>query len=200
MGAIGVSFAALRIYCKRKTSITPFRLNRPYPDPPTLDQWKAPPIPGTERILREAFRRKRQNLPEAGHLKKKKLRQVPWVLEAEFESDEALWLFLDELDLIELRRQRVKFELPNFQEADQLKKALFLLVKHQEVYQVEADRIMEKRIIRANEKAERRARNRSRRRRSKEVREIDEFDPFDNDSSQSWITQREVTSHGETPF
>lgn len=87
MYVIEASCHPLRVFCKRKTP-TPFRLNRPYPEPPTLEQYKAPPIPGTERILQEAFRRNRLDLPEAGHLKRKKQRQIPWVLEAEFESDE----------------------------------------------------------------------------------------------------------------
>lgn len=109
-------------------------------------------------------------------------------------------MFLNELDLQELRRQRVKFGLPNYREEDRLRKALFLLVKHQEVYQAEADQIMERRIIRANQKAERRARNRERRNRSKVA--IDEIEPFDvlDDSDQSWIVQRDVTSHGEMSF
>ena len=42
-----------------------------------------------------------------------------------------IWCFVDDMDLAELRRQRVKFGLKNENDAFEMKKALFLLVKHQ---------------------------------------------------------------------
>lgn len=89
---------------------------------------------------------------------------------------------MDGMDEKELRRQRVKFGLKNEQDAFKMKKALFLLVKHQvhpfithllaphwqAFYQKEADEIMERRIKRANIRAEYRATRREIRRRKKE--------------------------------
>ena len=88
---------------------------------------------------------------------------------------------MDGMDEKELRRQRVKFGLKNEPNVFKMKQALFLLVKHQvftsrmaslmvdwqEFYQKEADEIMERRIKKANVKAEYRATRREMRRRKK---------------------------------
>lgn len=90
------------------------------------------------------------------------------------------------MDTKELRRQRAKFGLKYYPNDFDMKKALFLLVKHQvtvffavltilltrqEHYQKEADQLMERRILKANKRAEYRARNRERRRRSLEKKQ-----------------------------
>ena len=45
-----------------------------------------------------------------------------------------LWSFVDQMDVKELRRQKVKFGLKNVKDEMELKKSLFLLVKHQVIH------------------------------------------------------------------
>lgn len=86
----------------------------------------------------------------------------------------------------------------DYQDAEELRKALFVFVKQQDVSRREAGLTMEGRVITANEKSLRREHNRQIKREEDETgpaesdQEMDRFDPFDHDTSLSWIVENEI--------
>ncbi|GMH44011.1 hypothetical protein BSKO_11945 [Bryopsis sp. KO-2023] len=163
---------------RRRPKNIPFRGGREKkPDPPSIEEWRAPPIPGTEEILRRACYdytdeiEGRKN-PE-GPVWCLKQNSTEWLLDIEFENNEDVWKYIDSMEEEELSRQRTKYGLKYSHSSMGLKKSLMEFYALQALYQRQADEIMERRILKANRKAEIRGFRRARKAEAK-VRQMKE--------------------------